>query len=472
MFNKIFNSRTGNEKGLFSSAASYYAPLDDAYERYSTARLVESYLENAPVFIATNKISGKGSGVQPFVKDVKEDKFIDHPLLTLLHQPDPTTSQKLFLRQLLSYYLLTGNGYVEVTRSATGKPIELKCLNPISITIESRSLDGLPSKYTYLDSKGLTISFERVGNEYINKATQNHLIHLRNFNPEFSSSKYHGISFFAGCQMEINQYTLATIHNSALLKNQARPSGLLTCKNPESLSGDQINQIKEQLQNKFKGAANAGASAFLPGEFDFIQLSQSIREMDFGDLKKFTSFACYNALDIPLALISPDQMTLSNIDQAKYMLWDDGILPRLNEVYSFLGSNLFPMYKDKRVKNEKQLQLVYDETTIQVLEDRKFENAKNIYASGLLTRNEGRALIGYNAEQGGDTFYQPATLVPVGVDETTASNRDEENGKSAEVDEYRRLMSSFKMTDGSAKYSSEEIERKVKTYFKNGQHNE
>lgn len=454
---------------------SFLAGLDTSYDSTMTAeRMFRSYFENAPVFIATKKVVDPASSIAPYVKDVEDDKFINHALLKLLKNPNPHTNWTLFAKQWCSYAMLTGNNYLEVTKTniSGGRPIELNILNPKNITILSDSRDGYPSEYSYVGVNGESTIFKRDGNRYINNKNDNELLHWRNFNPDFSGSNFTGVSYFAGCQLEISQYTLASIHNNAMLKNQARPSGLLTYKgSKEDLSDDIINNIGAELQNKFKGASNAGAAALLPGNFDWIQLSQSVKDMDFLNLKKSTEQACYNAAGVPLPLISPDQMTLSNVNEGKYMLYDGAVLPLVNDFFSFLGDKLFPMYNDRRVKNKKDLKLTYDETTIQVLEDRKFSNTKDIYSSGLLTRNEGRALIGYGAEQGGNIFYQPVNLVPVGEDQNINSNRDASDGKSIEVKEYIRLMSTFKNPDNSPKYNQEEIEHKAKTYFKNGQYN-
>ena len=469
MFNKIFNASNSNEKSYYPTAASFLTGFDSSYTgNFNVIEIFKSYFENAPVFIATNRVAGPAASIAPLVKDTKTDEFIDHPLDQLMKNPNPMTSGTLFRKQCYAYYIMTGNIYIEVTKTNIGgsRPSELSVLNPLYMNIQYGSTDGYPSKYSYTGVNGKEVIFNRDGNSYIN-AMGNEILHLRNFNPNFSSDNFAGVSFFIGCQLEISQYTLASIHNNSLLKNQARPSGMMTYKGSEILGDDQINGIRQELQDKFKGAANAGASGFLPGDFDWIQLSQSVKDMDFENLKKSTEQACFKALNYPLALISPDQMTLSNVSEAKYEVFDGAVLPIVKTVNEFLTNKLLPMYRSNQIKNKSSLVITYDESDIEVLEERKINNATKVYASGLITRNEGRADIGREGEPGGDTFYQPNNLVPVGTDTYTEDNREAPK-KSLEMQEYIRIMSQSKNSNGSARYSPQEIELKANNYFKNG----
>ena len=82
---------------------------------------------------------------------------------------------------------------------------------------------------------------------------------------------------------------------------------------------------------------------------------------------------------------------------------------------------------------------------------------------GVLTDNEIRAMIGYEAVNGGDVIYKPANQVPVGQDINTANNRDEPMAKS----EFIKIMKTQQKQDGGRFYSDEYIQLKAKEYYGN-----
>ena len=73
-------------------------------------------------------------------------------------------------------------------------------------------------EYTVSTAINSTI-YKRDAKKRFIDARQNELIHLRSFNPKFSSTNLVGCSAFIGCQLEIAQFVTASIHNYSLLKN-------------------------------------------------------------------------------------------------------------------------------------------------------------------------------------------------------------------------------------------------------------
>ncbi len=267
-----------------------------------------------------------------------------------------------------------------------------------------------------------------------------------------------GCSAFVGCQLEIAQFVTASIHNYSLLKNGARPSGILTHKGTNELQPEQIDRIKDLMKEKLSGSRNAGEMAFLGGDFDWKQLSLSIKDMDFPKLKQSVTEAIYNALKIPLPMISSESMTFSNMDASKYAYYDNAVIPVLKRLLKFLSAKLLTRYA-----GTEELEYYFDESAIEALETRKFENAKIASQTGVLSDNEIRAMIGYEAISGGDAIYKPANLVPVGQDINTEDNRDEPMAKS----EFIKIMKSQQKQDGGRFYSDEYIELKAKEYYGN-----
>lgn len=459
MFSKIFKPKELKSYG--NNRLSLLQLLFGDYEyKNSPSEFLNYYTEACPVFTATKMIADASSSIKLVIKDYKKDEFIySHPFLERLKNPNPFIDGELFLKEVISYYLLTGNNYVNVVQSFNKKDlIELNVFAPNKITIEKNQNDGYAGEYIYASGNQNLIYTRNDQKKFVDK-TGNELIHLRDFNPNFSSDNLVGSSAFLGCQLEISQYVAASVHNNSLLKNQARPSGFLTYKGTDLLMDTQVAKIREMIDSKMSGANNTGKPAFLNGNFEWQQLSESIKDMDFPTLKKMVAESIYNAVKIPLPMVSPDNMSFANMDAAKYAFYDNAVLPVLKRVLKFFTKNLLSKYA-----NSENLELTFDPCSIDALESRKVDNALTISKSGVLTINEIRTTLGYESIQNGDSVYQPANLLPVGADNYTIDNRESPASKSEKA-EYIRLMTSMKTIDGKRLYSDDVVKKQLETFY-------
>lgn len=448
----FFRKKEKKSYSLYSSE-DFFSRLGFKSNQVSS-NFIDNYFDACPVFTATKLIADAVSSIDIVLKD-KNGKFIyEHEALKLLKNPNPFVDGQLFLSELVSYYLLTGNAYINIIGEQ--KPLEINNYNPNSITIQSAT-DGYANDYTY-SSSNINSIYRRASDKRFIDSRKNELIHLRSFNPRFSSTNLVGVSHFAGCQLEIAQYILASIHNRSLLENQARPSGLLTYKGNASLEQSQIDELRNFILTKLSGARNTGEPLFLGGDFDWIQLSQSVKDMDFPSLKKSVAEAIYSAVKIPLPMISPDNMSFANMDASKYIFYDNAVLPVLKRILQFFSAKILTRYK-----NTEGLQYSFDESAIEALEARKYDTATKASKLGVLTDNEVRNIIGYEAIAGGDVIYKPTNLLQVGQDTFTQDNRVEPVGKS----DFIRIMREQKNQDGGRFYNDEYIQLKANEYYGN-----
>lgn len=455
MFSKIFKPK---ELKSYGNGLSLLQVLNGGYEyKNSPSEFLNYYTEACPVFTSTKMIADAGSSIKMVIKDRKKDEFIyNHPFLERLKNPNPFIDGELFFKEIISYYLLTGNNYINVVQSFNKKDIiELNVFPPNKITIQKNQNDGYAGDYTYTNGNQNLIYTRNEQNKFIDKVG-NEILHLRDFNPHFSSDNLVGSSAFLGCQLEISQYVAASVHNNSLLENQARPSGLLTYKGSERLSDEQVSQIRKMIDNKMSGTNNAGKPAFLNGEFDWKQLSESIKDMDFPTLKKMVAESIYNAVKIPLPMVSPDNMSFANMDAAKYAFYDNAVIPVIGRVLKFFTKNLLSKYA-----GSENLELTFDPCAIDALESRKVDNALTISKSGVLTINEIRATLGYESIENGDSVYQAANLLPVGADNYTIDNRETPSSKS----EYVRLVKSRKTIEGNRLYSDDVVKKQLENFY-------
>ena len=435
---------------------SYFGSRDSNYDATTNPNeFIDFYLKACPIFTATKMIAEAIGSIDIVLKDKNGDFTYEHDALKLLRNPNPFVDGQLFMQELASSYILTGNSYINIIGEK--KPLELNSINPQDIIIQQDTKDGYAGEYNWNTTNSNRIYTRDLNKRFIDPR-KNELIHLRSYNPKFSSSNLVGISAFAGCQLEIQQYILASVHNYSLLKNQARPSGIITYKGASDLSQEQEDGLKATIKNKLSGAKNTGEPVVLGGDFNWTQLSESTKDMDFPTLKKSVAEACYSAVKIPLPMISPDNMSFANMDASKYLFYDNAVLPILKRLLKFLSVKLLSRYP-----NAQGLEFYFDESSIEALESRKFENAKILSQIGKYTDNEIRSITGFEAIDGGAIIYRPANLIESGRDTYTEDNRDKPVAKS----EFIKIMKAQQKQDGGKLYTDEYIELKAKEYYGN-----
>ena len=137
-------------------------------------------------------------------------------------------------------------------------------------------------------------------------------------------------------------------------------------------------------------------------------MSKTMKDMDFKELKRDVVNTIFNATRIPIPLISPEHMTLSNYAESQIAFWDNAVIPLAKRLFQEQTVFLAPRAK------EEGLQITFDESEIPTLRERQNIEKERLRNSGILTPNESRELDGYDAVANGDELYQPNNLIIVG----------------------------------------------------------
>lgn len=380
---------------------------------------INYYTSVAPLSTAVDLIADEIASVQPILYDIINDKIDNEgDILTLLEHPGVDCTREDFFKQMAAYYELTGNCYLIATGIVNRPPLELSVIQPQRVYAYPDERDGYVAYYTVNNTTG-TETFKRQivdGKFRYYSGEGRELWHIKDFNPRYSNTMLVGISKLNAIYYEIEQYLNSNVHNLSTLMKGARPSGALVL--DRALSADQRDTVKRSFANRFQGADNAGDVVVLEaGGGQFVPMSLTNVEMDYAQNKKDIAVAIYNRLKIPLPLVSPDHMALSNYSEAKINLYDNAVLPLCNVFYGELTNFLMPRYKNKTQV------LTWDDATIPALEPRRNAEINKKQQSGVLTINEVRTLLGYEEIEGGDQLYQQMSLVPIGADRFTGDNR-------------------------------------------------
>jgi len=243
-----------------------------------------------------------------------------HPLGALLARPNPALSGTEFIEGVVSWLMLGGNAYLESVDGADGMPAELYALRPERVTIEPDA-KGWPSAFVYRVGGAVTRypAFDREGRPG--------LCHIRTFNP---LDDHYGLGCLGAAQGAIQTHNAASKWSTALLENSARPSGALVYEPADgsTLSAEQFERLKAEMETSFTGAVNGGRPMLLEGGLRWQPISLTPAELDFSGAKAGAAREIALAFGVPPMLLGlPGDNTYANYAEANRALWRLTLLP-------------------------------------------------------------------------------------------------------------------------------------------------
>lgn len=399
-------------QNFFNTSNFYEFLLQSEWGQVSAYQAIKFYDRIAPLATGIDMLSDEFATLEPILFDDSSKKFVKKdPVYNLLRRPNPNADRDLFFRQYAAYYEMTGNAYLMATGNPGRPPLEIFVIPSQCVTIMGNLKDGMPEQYTVSSFYGgVTVYNRRETNDtmrFIDDTNTRELYHIKDFNPNTNINNMYGQSRLSAIYMELEQHYHSSKHNLSLLKKGARLSGALVTDG--ILTEDQYGRLQKQIELFYQGSDNAGRIMLGEGGLKFNEMSINNKDMDFRKLKNDVTSAIYTRLKIPLALISPDHMTMSNMDSARLNLYDMAVLPLADRLYSELTKMLRPRYGWNI-----DLIFRYDQEAIPALQARRNEELKTKKQINVNTTNEFRHMMGYDPlDDGGDFVWQPNTMVPM-----------------------------------------------------------
>lgn len=284
-----------------------------------------------------------------------------------------TTSGQSLLETLAVHVLLHGNGYVEISCSEDGAPVDLFALRPERVTVELGA-DGWPCAFVY-----------KAG-EVASRMSPDAVIHIRSVHP---LDDHYGLGCLGAASGAVAIHNAAAKWNKALLDNAARPSGALVYDPAEgsSLSGEQYDRLKEELSASFQGAGNAGRPMLLEGGLKWQAMSMTPADMDFIALKAAAARDIALAFGVPPMLLGqPGDATYANYREANKALWRQAILPLADKILAAIAERLRHWFAD--------LSLTVNLDSVTALSEDRERLWAQASAADFLTLEEKREMVG------------------------------------------------------------------------------
>jgi len=343
----------------------------------------EGYQKNMVVYRCVSLIARSVGSVHWRVyKDGK--RMVEHPLLTLLQNPNPQQGLARFMEGLTAYLLLAGNVYIEAV-APSNEPLELYLLRPDRVMVVP-GVSGTPVSFQYtLNGRSVCIPVDPLNGG-------SRVLHIKTFNP---LNDWYGMSPIEAAAHSIDQHNAVSSHNLFLLQNGGRPSGALRYSGAP-LSEEQRQRLRQELRDAVEGARNSGRIIIMEGDFEWKEMGLSPKDLDFIQGKYLSAREIAQVFGVPPMLVGvPGESTFSNYKEARLHLWEDTILPHLEIIKSEFSNWLVPLFGTG-------LTLDYDTDSIPALAPKREALWGKIEKASFLTINEKRALVGYSPISNGD----------------------------------------------------------------------
>ena len=387
MLNRFFrrapeqNAATPPLIALTLNGAPYWGPRDFV----SLART--GVMANAIAYRCVRMIA-EGAASVPWLLYDGTQEIETHPLLTLLNSPNPQEDGTTLFETWYAYLQCAGDAYLEAI-SVGADVRELYVLRPDRVTVVPDAR-GWPIAYDYKVGERIT-RLSRDASGFLP------VLHSTLFNP---LDDHYGLSPLEAAATALDTHNAGSGWTKALLDNSARPSGALIYKGPDgqaSLTEDQFQRLKRELEDAYQGAVNAGRPMVLEGGLSWQSMSYTPADMDFSNLRNAAAREIALAFGIPPMLLGlPGDNAYHNYQEANLVFWRQTILPLVARTAKALTRWLVPRFGST-------LHLGYDADAVEALAEQRQSLWDKLNASTFLTLNEKREAAGYSPVEGGDT---------------------------------------------------------------------
>lgn len=375
------------EKKSYPANAAFMVPIGQpVWSRRDFSKFAdEGYRRNVIAHRCVNMIASAAASVPWKLSErrARSTRFLEnHALLVLLNKPNPLMGGTELAETLYAHRLIAGNAYLHAVGPKGEAPLELHALRPDRVAVIAGH-GGIPKAYRYaIDNRSVDISVDPI-------TGQSRILHLKSFHP---LDDWYGLSPMEAAAYSIDQHNQCSAWNQSLLQNGARPSGALMVMHepgqPATLSEQQYTRLKQQLDDQFSGAGNAGRPLLLEGGLEWKEMSLSPRDMDFVQIKHSSARDVALAFGVPPQLLGiPGDNTYANLQEARLALWEQTILPMLEVITDAFNNWLTPMF-------DTSLELSLDTDAIPVLAAKRDAYWDRIAKADFLSADEKRRLLG------------------------------------------------------------------------------
>jgi HK97 family phage portal protein len=329
-------------------------------------------------------------GLFRMMPDGESRRVERHPLLDLWGFVNPFTTRHEFLETSIQHFELTGETWWLIVRNKSRRPVEIWNIRPDRIRPVPHPTDYI-SGYIY-----------QIGTTQI-PLEKSDVVFIKRPSP---IDPYRGIGTVASMMMDLGSEQMSAQWTRNFFQNGAAPSGVIEFE--ESMNDQDWERLVQRWGEQHQGVANAHRVAILE-RGHWVDRKYSVRDMQMEQLRKLNRDIIFGAFGIPTAVMGVAEMVnranaeAGDITFSRYLM-----KPRLERIKQALNERLVHAI-------DKTLFFDYEDPTPEN-RDLNSKIAQEGYKNGLLTRNEGRAMLGLGeADEGGEEFFSAPAPTPVAL---------------------------------------------------------
>jgi HK97 family phage portal protein len=366
-----------------------------ASEGYAKNEIVHACIRELSISAATPKYHITAPSNDGGIVEVESGLLFD-----LITNPNPHSDWYSFIERLVTFLMVAGNAYALKERGRNDQVNALYLLRPDRVAI----VPGDYGAQSYVYTVG--------GVEYGIEARD--MCHLALPNP---GGDIYGLSPLQVLSRTVNLDLNMTDFAKVYFQNAGVPSGLLKIKR-RLTSQEEASTIRARWRSQFGGANNFHRIAVLDDDAEYQPMSNSPKDMALEGLHNLTESRICAVFGVPPILVGANvglqRSTYSNYREARLAFHSETLEPLVARILRYFNRNLFAEYGGNET-------LTVDWSAMRaVLDDAAAASTRitALFAGGLVTLNEAREELGFQAVSDGGVRRIPSSIFEVAEGES------------------------------------------------------
>jgi len=353
----------------------------------------EGYKISGDVYRAIRVIVQAASAIPWVALDKEGEIILDHPFSKAWANPNPQFSGQDNMELIIAHQLLVGNALIQPI-IVGGRPREYwvcmpDLIHPIPSDVPGQWLKGY--EVTSIDGRQQIVPPEQ-------------FIHFMMINP---GNPYWGIGPLQAISRTVDTDNEAQDTQKISMQNRGIPDGVFET---DALTNEQYEEADRQVQERYLAKVKRRMPWVVAGG-KWHQMSLTPVEMDFIKSRLTNKRDIAGAFGISSIFLGDmEHSSYANMAEARKALYEDVVIPLLDDIKSTLGLRVAPMYPS--------ITISYDTSKVVALREdftKKVDQAKNLWSMGVpFDQINERLEMGFSEFPGWDTGYLPMMLLPTG----------------------------------------------------------
>lgn len=323
-------------------------------------------------------------------KNGEAEAIADHPLVELLHHPNPFTSQFELFESTLASLELTGNAYWYLhLEDGADQPSQIWVMRP-DRTQPIPDKDKFISGYKYSVNMAKPVTFK-----------PEEIVHFKRYHP---LKDYEGLSPIEAANYAMATDIAAETSSQSFYENAMRVSAVLESER-EQVDPRQRRMIERYFKDTYTNPKEAYKPLFLWGGWKYQQLSMTPRDAEYVEGRKLNRTAIFAVYGVHPGLVLAEDVNLANALVAERVFAQFTMQPKLSRIAQRVNLEVMPLYGDEAEFGFVDV----------VPRDNEFDLQKraSYLDRAVYTINEVRQMEGLGDVEGGDVSL-PQYLVQIG----------------------------------------------------------